>query len=181
VLHDQNVVLLDAQGIGIFGTAGCGATPGEDVLHVRCPATGKLPAPVAGPGQLAKLRLRPTADVYSILVPHQDNGIVADLILQSCRLLDAQNNLIKSSVCGNAAVTVRYLEGDVQANCAVDVFDQQQVAFRWGIQLGHLLYNRRYDLDPSGFADGDIDAQDLQVVFGRHLSTCDDPHPPQPP
>jgi hypothetical protein len=181
VLYNQNIALLSAQGSGIFGSAGCGSTPGQGVLHVRCPATGKLASPASGPGAMANVRVQPQADDYSLLHAHQENGLVAELILQSCQLLDARNNAIKMSECGNAAVTIRYLEGDVQPNCLVDVFDQQQVAFRWGIGIGSLLYSERFDLEPSALPDGDIDTLDLQVVAGRHGSTCNDPHPPQPP
>jgi hypothetical protein len=84
---------------------------------------------------------------------------------------------------GDANVTLRYLEGDVNADCVVNVQDQQLIAFRWGARLGSLLYNSRYDLEPAApkKGDGDIDAKDLQVVFGRHESTCADPHPLQAP
>jgi hypothetical protein len=84
-------------------------------------------------------------------------------------------------------VTVRFLEGDVEPDCAVDSLDQQAIAFRWGATKGSQLYLERMDLEPSGFpgagvsGDGDIDIKDLQFVFGRHGSTCGDPHPPQPP
>ena len=80
-------------------------------------------------------------------------------------------------------MTIRYLEGDIHADCIVDVLDQQQIAFRWGSHLGNLLYNSRYDLEPSApkKGDGDIDAKDLQFVYGRHGSTCANPHPPQDP
>ena len=76
-------------------------------------------------------------------------------------------------------------------DCVIDVQDQQQIAFRWGAQLGHLLYDIRYDLEPSfPKADGDIDAKDVQFVYGRHwntaasnisTSTCKIPHPDQDP
>jgi hypothetical protein len=57
------------------------------------------------------------------------------------------------------------------------------MAFRWGSQIGQLLYNYRFDLEPAApkLGDGDIDAKDLQVIFGRHGSTCAAPHPPQDP
>jgi hypothetical protein len=65
----------------------------------------------------------------------------------------------------------------------IDVRDQQQIAFRWGSALGQLLYNSRYDLEPSypKATDGDIDAKDLQLVYGRAGSTCFEPHPAQDP
>jgi hypothetical protein len=65
----------------------------------------------------------------------------------------------------------------------VNVQDQQQIAFRWASQLGQLLYNSRFDLEPSypKKGDGDIDAKDLQLVYGRAGSTCKNPHPAQDP
>jgi hypothetical protein len=179
--YDPKTVSVNPQPGALFGSELCGTTPGEGTLHFRCPASGTLLGGLTGPGVLAVLRIRATEDDYSILIAGQENGIVTDLVLQSCRLIDIRNNLIKSNVCGNATVTARYLEGDVRADCTVDVIDQQQLAFRWGARLGSLLYVPRFDLDPSGFPDGDIDVLDLQFVFGRHGSTCQDPHPAQPP
>ena len=77
--------------------------------------------------------------------------------------------------CEDAAITVRYLEGDVEPDCQVDAIDQQNIAFRWGARTGSLLYNSRFDLEPSGTVkgDGDVDIKDLQFVFGRHGSNCE--------
>src|SRR3989337_1760156 len=129
------------------------------------------------------VRVRSTADVRSILIPNQQNGIATQLINQGCQLSDLQGHPIKVDACDDAAITIRYLEGDVHADCVVDARDQQQIAFRYGSRLGNLLYNARFDLEPSApkKGDGDIDAKDLQFVFGRHGSTCKAPHPPQPP
>ncbi len=50
------------------------------------------------------------------------------------------------------------------------------------MEKGSLIYKDFLNLEPSGAqADDDIDINDLQFVFGRIGSTCDDPHPPQPP
>ncbi|MEX1255002.1 MAG: hypothetical protein WEE64_11755, partial [Dehalococcoidia bacterium] len=85
--------------------------------------------------------------------------------------------------CDDSELTIRWLEGDVNGDCAVDVRDEQLLAFRWGTKLGALLYNDRFDLEPSGQinSDGDIDIKDVQFVYGRHGSTCAMPHPDQPP
>jgi len=181
LLYNSKVVSVTPEPGDVFGpTAICGVTPGEGTLHVRCPASGTLPSGF-GPGTLTVLHTRPTADDYTIIIAGQQNGISTNLVLQSCQLIDTRNKPIKSDVCGNASVIVRYLEGDVEADCTVDVVDQQQVAFRWGVRLGHLLYQPRFDFDPSVFPDGDIDAKDLQFVFGRHGSRCTAPLPSQPP
>jgi hypothetical protein len=170
--------------------AQCATTPGQGFIQFRCNLKGKPTDAPVGPGTLAIVRVRPTADVYSMLIPNQDNGIATQLINQGCQLSDLQGHPIElggpgapPDLCGDAAVTIRYLEGDMNADCLVNVQDQQQIAFRWGSRDGNLLYNSRFDLEPAApkKGDGDIDAKDLQVVFGRHDSTCADPHPPQPP
>jgi hypothetical protein len=110
---------------------------------------------------------------------------LCQLINQDCNLSDLQGHpiVLAGEVCTDADVTIRYLEGDTHADCVIDVHDQQQISFRWGSRVGSLLYNSRFDLEPSTpkKGDGDIDAKDLQMVFGRHVSTCADPHPPQDP
>jgi len=58
---------------------------------------------------------------------------------------------------------------DVAPDTIIDALDQQTIAFRWGSQLGSLLYDPRYDFD----SDGDIDMRDLQMVFSRHGWECD--------
>jgi hypothetical protein len=163
----------------------CASINGEGFVQFRCNTKGKA-NPIDAPNVLAILVITPTADVYSLLRASQENGIVTQLINQDCQLADTQGHPIPVEgldVCQNGAVTLRYLEGDVHSDCEIDVQDQQQIAFRWGSQLGQLLYNENYDLEPAApkLGDGDIDAKDLQVVYGRHGSTCHDPHPDQPP
>jgi hypothetical protein len=157
--------------------------PTDGIVQFHCVTSGKPADAPGGPGTLAVLRVRPSADIYWLLVATQDNGDTSSLITQDCQLSDLQGNEIPTDLCDDAAVTVRYLEGDVHPDCVVNVYDQQQIAFRWGARLGQLLYSTRYDLEPSSpiVGDGDIDANDIQVVFGRHGSTCKAPHPPQPP
>ena len=132
---------------------------------------------------LATITVRPQPEAYSQIRANQDNGMVAQLLNQNCQLADQQGHALKLFSCGDADVTIRYLEGDVNPDCAVDALDQQAVAFRWGAGKGSLLYQDRFDLEPSGAVkgDGDVDISDLQFVFGRHGSTCDNPHPVQDP
>ncbi len=77
----------------------------------------------------------------------------------------------------------RVRRGIAGPDCVVDVFDTQQIAFRWGAAKGSLLYQAWSDLEPSGQVkgDGDIDIKDLQFVYGRFGSTCAAPHPAQQP
>ncbi len=82
--------------------------------------------------------------------------------------------------CSDFGVTIRILEGDLNLDCAVDVLDQQGSAFRYGATFGTTLYDDWYDLEP-WVPDFDIDIKDLQKVFGRDGSTCQNPIPAQPP
>jgi hypothetical protein len=203
VRYDSKLVTLqvepgslwrDAAG-NLLSNVSCATIPTQNGIQFRCNIKGKTLV-LYGPGTLAVVRVRATSDVYSILIPNQQNGIVTQLINQDCNLSDLQGHPIKlagqtlpgvgPAVCDDADVTIRYLEGDVNADCEVNVQDQQLIAFRWGSHLGSLLYNSRYDLEPAApkKGDGDIDAKDLQVVFGRHTSpnsTCAAPHPAQDP
>jgi len=82
------------------------------------------------------------------------------------------------AVCSDMGVTVRILEGDLNLDCDVDVADEQAIAFRYGAFFGSLYYSSWYDLEP-WIKDFDIDIKDLQKVFGRDGSTCEQPIPAQ--
>jgi hypothetical protein len=186
VRYDAKLVTVVIEPGALFAVrpeVDCASIQGEAFVRFRCVTKGKPGDTPVGPGTLAVVRVRATTDVYSMLIPSQENGIASQLINQDCNVNDLQGHPIKTAGCNDAAVTIRYLEGDVHADCVVDIHDQQQIAFRWGSNEGQLLYNSRYDLEPSAppLGDGDIDVKDLQTVFGRHGSTCKVPHPPQPP
>ena len=61
-----------------------------------------------------------------------------------------------------------------------DVTDAQLIAGKYGAFFGSVLYSKWYDLEPA-LHDLDIDIKDLQKVFGRDGSTCQEPIPAQPP
>jgi hypothetical protein len=193
-------VLFDAKVISVQVEAGplfqrpeveCLSASAQGYVRFRCLTKGKPEDAPSGPGVLAVVRVRATPNMYSLIIPGQVNGFPTQLLNQKCNLGDLQGHHINSAVCGSAAVTVRYLEGDVHADCVVDVMDSQQIAFRYGAVRGFFLYSARYDLEPSFpiLGDGDIDILDLQFVYGRRgtadapdsQSTCKNPHPPQPP
>jgi hypothetical protein len=152
--------------------------PLEGIARMGCVTKGKnkrFPPNFKTKGpELAQVWVKPQPELYSQVRPNQDNGVVAQLLDSNCELSDEQGHPIPIFSCEDAEVTVRYLEGDVEPNCRVDAADQQNVAFRWGASLGSLLYNTRYDLEPSGTVkgDGDVDIKDLQFVFGRFNSSC---------
>ncbi len=79
-----------------------------------------------------------------------------------------------------ALYTVRRLEGDVNGDCMVNVNDDQEVARRYLVGPGSLLYSPLYDINLPQ-PDRIIDISDVQFVFGRNYSTCAHPIPPQPP
>ena len=114
--------------------------------------------------------IRPEADLYSIIKADQQNGVVLEVMTSKCNLADEGGNDIPNNGCGNSALTIRWLEGDVSGDCIVNAIDQQLLAFRWGAELGDLFYNQAYDLVDTGSAN--IDVKDVQFVFGRHGSDC---------
>jgi hypothetical protein len=154
----------------------------EGIAQIGCVTVGKGHAPSSL--ELATIEVRPSPELYSQIRPNQDNGIAVQILNQGCELADEQGHAVPIFSCEDSDITFRYLEADVSGpDCAVDVLDTQQLAFRWGVTLGSLLYNSFMDLEPSGQVkgDGDIDINDLQFVYGRFGSTCAAPHPSQAP
>jgi hypothetical protein len=156
----------------------------EGIARIGCVTIGKGFQDELSGFELATIEVRPQPELYSQIRPNQDNGQAVQLLNQNCELADEQGHAVPIFSCEDADITFRYLEGDVDGpDCDVDVLDTQQVAFRWGVNKGSLLYNSFMDLEPSGQVkgDGDIDIKDIQFVFGRHGSTCASPHPDQDP
>ncbi len=131
---------------------------------------------------LATINVRPQPEIYSQAKPNQDNGVVVQINNVNCDIGDEQGHAIPIFSCDDADITYRYLEGDVEPDCVIDAVDAQAIAFRWGVEKGSLIYNDFLNLEPSSQqTDNDIDINDLQFVFGRLGSTCEEPHPPQDP
>jgi hypothetical protein len=158
------------------------------VIHFGCVTSG--PFPPAGPDgemDLASLELVPHADLRDDLFPGNDNGVVTIIKDNGCELVDVFGHPLLDSinggltpVCEDLDITVRILEGDIDLDCDVDVVDEQLIAFRYGAFFGSVLYSKWFDLEPN-LHDLDIDIKDLQKVFGRDGSTCQEPIPAQPP
>ncbi len=115
--------------------------------------------------------------------PTKDNGIQTVIDDHNCEVTDTQGEQIPgtlpgqlTTVCAPAYVTIRMLEGDLNLDCKVDVQDDQAIAFLYGATQGMAMYQSWYDLEPK-WTDGDIDIKDLQFVFGRNYSSCDNPSP----
>ena len=175
----------------------CAKTFSEEkgLIEVGCVTQKTSPqAPVDNSNlQLGVIEVRPQPSLYSIINPTQDNGVVVQIRNDQCNLADLEGHKINAAPigvgtkCPDSDLTIRWLEGDVNGDCVVDTADQQLLAFRWGISKGVTLYNARYNLVGSNDV---INIKDVQFVFGRHNSSCDQfnsagqtgpTNPPQPP
>jgi len=182
----------------VFSPGGAGAARGpancsmsinfENSVRFGCVTTGSTPPGPTGNFDLAKLDLIPAADDAKDLFPGNDNGIPTLIKDNQCELADvlghplpgAGNGTGQLTVCGDIYVTVRILEGDLNLDCKVDVLDEAIIASHYGAFFGSAFYQKWFDLEPK-FHDLDIDIKDLQKVFGRDGSTCQNPIPAQTP
>jgi hypothetical protein len=130
---------------------------------------------------IAQLWAMPELDMINRLTPGQQNGVVTEKLDENCEFADEMGDPIAGSqpggllaLCGNATITFKILEADLNLDCRVDVLDDQEIAFHYGAFFGNLLYDDWYDLEPA-LKDFDVDIKDLQKVFGRNGSTCEDP------
>jgi hypothetical protein len=158
----------------------------ENVIHFGCVTLGQVPGPT-GNFTLASLDLIPHPDLVNDIFPGNNNGVVTPIKDNGCELVDVFGHAVVGSinggltpVCGDLTVTVRMLEGDINLDCKVDVTDEQAIALRYGAFFGSLLYSKFFDLEPA-LHDLDIDIKDIQKVFGRDGSTCQNPIPAQTP
>jgi hypothetical protein len=158
----------------------------EGLLHFGCATAGTVAGPTGAFG-LASLLLLPHPDLAKGLASAPHNGVMSVVQAKNCQFADALGHPVPGSEqggltprCGDLAVTVRILEGDVDLDCDVDAADAQAVTARYGGQFGGMLYDKRYDLEPS-VRDLDIDIKDLQRVYARLGSTCQAAFPDQRP
>jgi hypothetical protein len=160
----------------LFGCVSAGASP-------QGPAPNGVPAITEGVA--AVLTIRPQGDLVNRMRPTKLNGVVATLLDENCEIADTFGNPPQAaptgllSVCEDASVSIRMLQGDVNLDCEVDIDDEQSTAFRYGTFFGSLLYDDFFDLEPwlPVYGDFDIDIKDIQMVFGRDGSTCESPIP----
>ena len=187
---------------GPLGIGGCAMTiVNENSILLGCvskdnPATPEIDLGVNVDGVAATLAVTPESDLRYRLTPGQNNGVVRTILDENCELADIFGDPLSKgvdelgrpillpgivtgglvAVCGDATITVRILEGDLNLDCTVDVTDDQAIAYRYGAFFGNLLYDPWYDLEPA-LKDFDVDIKDLQKVFGRNGSTCLSPIP----
>jgi hypothetical protein len=160
----------------------------ENWILVGCVSTGPVGSGFTGSGAvLATITLTPNEDLKFRLHPGNDNGVVRMILDENCEVANTLGHPQPNSVnggltleCGDASITARVLEGDLNLDCAVDVIDQQMIAGRYGTFFGNIFYDPWFDLEPA-LKDFDIDIKDVQKVFGRDASTCQNPIPAQPP
>jgi uncharacterized repeat protein (TIGR01451 family) len=174
----------------------------ENFILWGCNSSGPLPGATAGFGPDAEvaaiITVCPEPDLVSRLTPGQENGVVRTLLDENCELasplgdplqIEVEGELQPApgivdggmlEVCSDITITVRILEADLDLDCDVDLTDVAAIALRYGSAFGNLLYDPWFDLEPA-LKDFDIDIKDLQKVFGRIGSTCDDPIPAQDP
>jgi hypothetical protein len=166
----------------------------DGAVNDGCPAVGPptiTPGPVVAEDVVATIHIDPEDDLKFRLTPGQKNGVLRTILDENCELADIWGDPLADAlgnplpgivtgglveVCADLHVTTRILEGDLDLDCDVDVVDDQMIAFRYGGFFGNLLYDPWFDLEPS-LKDFDIDIKDLQKVFGRNGSTCEDPIP----
>jgi hypothetical protein len=181
----------------VFSPGGAGATRDpvvctfsivlENAVRFGCVTTGPVPPGPTGDFDLAQLDLIPHPDLVNDIFPGNDNGVPTVLKDNGCELADVFGHPALGSInggltpiCGDLAVTVRILEGDMNLDCKVDVVDEQLIAMHYAAVFGGAYYSKWFDLEPATH-DLDIDIKDLQKVFGRDGSTCQEPIPAQPP
>jgi hypothetical protein len=158
----------------------------ENYINIACVSVANQ-APIEGtlfgpnPIPLLHVTFKLEGDLKFRMTPGNNNGIVRVILDENCELIQWNGHAVAGSVggglttvCGNLAVTVRILEGDLNLDCAVDTTDAQMIASRYGAVFGLHTYDPWFDLEPD-IKDFDIDAKDLQKVFGRLGNTCDNP------
>jgi hypothetical protein len=173
-----------------WGMDKCFRNVTENYINFACTSTGPTTSGFGGnnnPIDLAIVTVHPDDDLKFRLRPGNDNGIVRVILDENCELVDPVGHPVGGSIaggltvtCGDIAITVRILEGDLDLDCDVDLSDAQAIAQLYGMVFGLFLYDPWFDLEPN-ITDFDIDAKDLQKVFGRIDSSCQDPKPAQPP
>jgi len=142
----------------------------ENWLRFGCTSMGSEPGPT-GSGVLAYLTLTPNITFR----PTRSNGVFVHLIdsQSEAGLSDELGNPVPVDEVGDSTILLRALEGDVNYDCRVNVIDDQSVSGRYGLHFGSIWYQTLYDLEPM-IPDDDVDIKDLQFVFGRNYTTCEE-------
>jgi len=175
-----NVSVTEGPFLGSTGRSVLCPTPiaGENSLPFGCASTGSEPGP-SGSGVLAHIEMDPDPDL--VLRPTARNGFFVNLLNSrlDAGLADEMGKPIPIEAVGSARILVQALEGDLNYDCKVNVIDEQAVSGRYGTTFGIQPYDTFFDLEPIS-PDFDIDIKDLQFVYGRDGTSCEEPVPPVP-
>jgi hypothetical protein len=194
IVYDERIVSLEVDPDNAWlqsgGRIASCSYYGHGILCVTedDPNLGGIQLGPNGDSKIAQVVVYPRLDDLKLRIrPTNNNGVATSVIDQNCEVADIFGQPLPGTepggltkVCTDVRITVRILEGDLNLDCVVDASDYQAIAYRYGSTSGTLLYRQWYDLEPQ-FADGDIDIKDLQFVFGRYGSTCENPMPNQLP
>ncbi|MEX2159254.1 MAG: hypothetical protein WEB04_07615, partial [Dehalococcoidia bacterium] len=184
IVYDPDIVTVQIeQGpflTSMGGTAFCINQPVEGATYFGCVSIDNGAGPT-GAGVLANITVVPAAGTQLRAAPQNFIEVLLSQVTGDTALSDTLGLPIPLAAITNSRIAVRALEGDVNVDCVVNIADIDAVSSRLGAEDGSLAYSTIYDLEPSTAPDGDIDTADVQVVSGRNGSTCQTPHPAQPP
>ena len=182
VYYNSTIVNVSVTEGPFLGSTGrhtdCWQSHQENWLRFGCTSIGGQRGPT-GAGVLAYLTVSPNRGL--VIRPTARNGVLVQLINDSgqAELSDELGTPIQLEEVTSATVLVRALEGDLNYDCYVNVIDEQSVSWRFGSRLGIWPYYSFFDLEPFT-PDSDIDIKDLQFVYGRDGTACEEQQPPEP-
>jgi hypothetical protein len=173
VTHNDDLLTINVLQHPFISTTGrtpyCLQARSEGRLRVTCFTVGTEPGPT-GDGVLIGLIV--DAVPGHRLRAAENNGLPVFLDNVGAHTRLAGSSPIPVGVVGDATVTLRALEGDVNGDCVVNVIDHQRMAGRYLLRAGSFQYDSFLDLEPAFAPDGDIDIRDLQVAYGRTGKSC---------
>lgn len=187
ILFDDESVTLNPVGDKTWlesagNTAGCGSmtlSPGYMITYCSTSVQGPN-GPESPSGRIMRIYVTPKLDLLvqsPDFRPAPDNGHVTNVTDVNCEICDTLGEPIAgslpgglTSVCSDAGVRLRVLEGDMNMDCQVGTDDASAAAAAFGST------NPWYDV-ATKLPDGDIDVFDVQSVWHRLGSICQSPFP----
>lgn len=182
--YDPAIIDLSAAPGPMLGSTGrtvscVESRPSASLLRLACTSSGVLPG-ASGSGGLVSLTVHLDPGMGMSANGAATQLVVIDTVPATSSLHDVQGAPLSLQRTADVLVTVRALEGDVTADCIVDIFDEQTILGRFGAVSGSPLYATAFDVAPSS-PDGQIDGADQAFVTARFGSACADPQPVQTP
>jgi hypothetical protein len=158
----------------------CVTYPAVGQVTFACLSVGPQAAP-SGEGVLAYVTVAPRPELQWRPVPNAFVEVNIHDVASATVLADPLGTPYFIDAVSDSRLYVRALISDVVPSCAVDNGDLDAIAGRYGATIGSQLYSPLFDVEPPAAPDGDIDVLDLAVVASHLGSTCETPHPAQPP